>query len=96
MRDKPAKEITDKEYYVDDYSLNFFPFVPTVNNSSYVKAVFRISSQFCNAVNRIWYVIKYNVVVESGKVYFDYILYYPAILAKGAQLHSQSEEFAQG
>ena len=35
MRDKPAKEITDKEYYVDDYSLNFFPFVPTVNNSSY-------------------------------------------------------------
>ena len=33
MREKSAEEITAVEYYVDDYSLNFFPFVVTVDET---------------------------------------------------------------
>ena len=33
MRGKSAEEITAVEYYVDDYSLNFFPFVVTVDET---------------------------------------------------------------
>ena len=33
MRDKAAEDITALEYYVDDYSLNFFPFVVTVDET---------------------------------------------------------------
>merc|ERR1712020_567720 len=33
MRDKAAEDITAVEYYVDDYSLNFFPFVVTVDET---------------------------------------------------------------
>jgi len=33
MRDKASEDITALEYYVDDYSLNFFPFVATVDET---------------------------------------------------------------
>ena len=33
MRDKKYEDITLLEYYVDDYSLNFFPFVVTIDET---------------------------------------------------------------
>ena len=33
MRDKQWDDITAVEYNVDDYTLNFFPFVPTVDET---------------------------------------------------------------
>ena len=33
MRNKASEDITALEYYVDDYSLNFFPFVATVDET---------------------------------------------------------------
>ena len=33
MREKPHEDVTLLEYYVDDYSLNFFPFVVTVDET---------------------------------------------------------------
>ena len=33
LRNKQPKELTDIEYFVDDYTLNFHPFVPTVDET---------------------------------------------------------------
>ena len=33
LRNKKPKELTDIEYFVDDYTLNFHPFVPTVDET---------------------------------------------------------------